>query len=72
VRCALLTVTAPVKKNFLPELLEAQKMGCAIARDEVPESRTFAYRRASLNKPDPTTFYGIGPKGYTDYPRLDA
>jgi N-ethylmaleimide reductase len=25
---------------------------------------------ASLNKPDPTTFYGIGPKGYTDYPVL--
>jgi N-ethylmaleimide reductase len=25
---------------------------------------------ASLNKPDPTTFYGIGPKGYTDYPLL--
>jgi N-ethylmaleimide reductase len=27
---------------------------------------------ASLNKPDPSTFYGVGPKGYTDYPRLDA
>jgi N-ethylmaleimide reductase len=25
---------------------------------------------APLNKPDPTTFYGIGPKGYTDYPKL--
>ena len=25
---------------------------------------------AELNKPDPTTFYGIGPKGYTDYPAL--
>jgi N-ethylmaleimide reductase len=25
---------------------------------------------AALNKPDPTTFYGIGPKGYTDYPSL--
>ena len=25
---------------------------------------------ALLNKPDPTTFYGIGPKGYTDYPVL--
>ena len=23
---------------------------------------------APLNKPDPSTFYGIGPKGYTDYP----
>jgi len=22
---------------------------------------------APLNKPDPATFYGIGPKGYTDY-----
>jgi len=32
-----LTVTAPVKKNLPPELLEAQKMGRAIARDEVPE-----------------------------------
>jgi N-ethylmaleimide reductase len=25
---------------------------------------------APLNKPDPTTFYGIEPKGYTDYPML--
>ena len=25
---------------------------------------------APLNKPDPATFYGIGPKGYTDYPAL--
>jgi N-ethylmaleimide reductase len=27
---------------------------------------------APLNKPDPSTFYGEGPKGYTDYPGLDA
>jgi N-ethylmaleimide reductase len=27
---------------------------------------------AHLNKPDPSTFYGIGPKGYTDYPALLA
>ena len=25
-----------------------------------------------LNKPDPTTFYGIGPKGFTDYPFLST
>jgi N-ethylmaleimide reductase len=25
---------------------------------------------APLNKPDPTTFYGVGPKGYSDYPVL--
>lgn len=25
---------------------------------------------AGLNKPDPSTFYGVGPKGYTDYPTL--
>ena len=25
---------------------------------------------APLNKPDPSTFYGEGPKGYTDYPAL--
>jgi len=25
---------------------------------------------AGLNKPDPSTFYGVGPKGYTDYPML--
>jgi len=25
---------------------------------------------APLNKPDPATFYGVGPKGYTDYPSL--
>jgi N-ethylmaleimide reductase len=27
---------------------------------------------APLNKPDPATFYGVGPKGYTDYPALSA
>jgi N-ethylmaleimide reductase len=27
---------------------------------------------APLNKPDPTTFYGVGPKGYTDYPALET
>jgi N-ethylmaleimide reductase len=27
---------------------------------------------APLNKPDPSTFYGEGAKGYTDYPALDA
>lgn len=25
---------------------------------------------APFNKPDPATFYGVGPKGYTDYPAL--
>ena len=28
-------------------------------------------RGASLNKPDPSTFYGGDAKGYTDYPLLD-
>jgi N-ethylmaleimide reductase len=27
---------------------------------------------APLMKPDPATFYGSGPKGYTDYPALSA
>jgi N-ethylmaleimide reductase len=27
---------------------------------------------APLSKPDPSTFYGSGPKGYTDYPALSA
>jgi N-ethylmaleimide reductase len=27
---------------------------------------------APLNKPDPTLFYGVGAKGYTDYPALGA
>ena len=27
---------------------------------------------AAWNAPDPSTFYGVGPKGYTDYPVLDA
>jgi N-ethylmaleimide reductase len=27
---------------------------------------------APLNTPDPSTFYGGGEKGYTDYPFLDA
>ncbi len=25
---------------------------------------------APLNKPDPSSFYGVGPKGYTVYPTL--
>jgi N-ethylmaleimide reductase len=25
-----------------------------------------------FNTPDPVTFYGVGPKGYTDYPALGA
>lgn len=29
-------------------------------------------RNASLNQPDPSTFYTPGPKGYTDYPTLDS
>ena len=40
-----------------------------IANPDLPDR----FRRdASLNKLDPTTFYGVGPKGYTDYPRLAA
>lgn len=27
-------------------------------------------KHAKLNEPDPSTFYGLGPKGYTDYPVL--
>jgi 2,4-dienoyl-CoA reductase-like NADH-dependent reductase (Old Yellow Enzyme family) len=27
---------------------------------------------ATLNTPDPSTFYGTGPHGYTDYPALDG
>jgi len=36
-----------------------------IANPDLPER--FA-GNAALNPPDPTTFYGSGPKGYTDYP----
>jgi N-ethylmaleimide reductase len=28
-------------------------------------------RGAPLNQPDPSSFYGEGPKGYTDYPALE-
>lgn len=28
-------------------------------------------RQADLNEPDPSTFYGDGPKGYVDYPALE-
>lgn len=38
-----------------------------IANPDLPER--FAHN-AALNKPDPTTFYGSGAKGYTDYPAL--
>jgi N-ethylmaleimide reductase len=40
-----------------------------IANPDLPDR----FRRdASLNKLDPSTFYGEGPKGYTDYPALAA
>ena len=38
-----------------------------IANPDLPER---AKRHAPLNPPDPSTFYGDGPKGYTDYPAL--
>jgi 2,4-dienoyl-CoA reductase-like NADH-dependent reductase (Old Yellow Enzyme family) len=38
-----------------------------IANPDLP--RRYA-EGAELNKPDPSTFYGDGPKGYTDYPAL--
>jgi N-ethylmaleimide reductase len=38
-----------------------------IANPDLPDR----FRRdASPNKLDPSTFYGVGPKGYTDYPAL--
>ena len=39
-----------------------------IANPDLP--KRFAIQ-APLNTPDPTTFYGSGPHGYTDYPSLD-
>jgi 2,4-dienoyl-CoA reductase-like NADH-dependent reductase (Old Yellow Enzyme family) len=39
-----------------------------IANPDLP--KRFALR-APLNTPDPSTFYGSGPRGYTDYPALD-
>ena len=39
-----------------------------VANPDLP--RRFALG-ASLNKPDPSTFYGSGPRGYTHYPALD-
>jgi len=40
-----------------------------IATPDLPERIA---RKAAWNVPDPTTFYGDGPKGYTDYPSLQA
>jgi N-ethylmaleimide reductase len=40
-----------------------------LANPDLPERMR---RDQPLNKPDPTTFYGVGPKGYTDYPTLAA
>lgn len=40
-----------------------------IANPDLP--KRFA-RGAPLNTPDPSTFYGSGPHGYTDYPALGA
>ena len=38
-----------------------------LANPDLPERLK---SRVSLNEPDPTTFYGGGEKGYTDYPSL--
>jgi len=38
-----------------------------IANPDLPER---LQKNAALNTPDPTTFFGSGPKGYTDYPFL--
>jgi N-ethylmaleimide reductase len=38
-----------------------------LANPDLPERFK---QKASLNKPDPATFYGGGEKGYTDYPKL--
>lgn len=35
-----------------------------------PDLVTRFAQNAPLNEPDPSTFYGRGPKGYTDYPTL--
>lgn len=40
-----------------------------LANPDLPER--FA-AKASLNQPDPATFYSTGPEGYTDYPTMDA
>jgi 2,4-dienoyl-CoA reductase-like NADH-dependent reductase (Old Yellow Enzyme family) len=40
-----------------------------LANPDLPERLR---RDAPLNKPDPATFYGEGPRGYTDYPTLNA
>jgi 2,4-dienoyl-CoA reductase-like NADH-dependent reductase (Old Yellow Enzyme family) len=37
-----------------------------------PDLVTRFKQNAPLNTPDPSTFYGQGPKGYTDYPALAA
>ncbi|MBL8849890.1 MAG: alkene reductase [Planctomycetaceae bacterium] len=38
-----------------------------IANPDLPQRFALG---AALNTPDPTTFYGSGPRGYTDYPAL--
>ena len=40
-----------------------------IANPDLPERFR---RHAPLNTPQPETFYGKGPQGYTDYPFLEA
>ena len=40
-----------------------------LANPDLPERFR---QNAPLNEPDPSTFYASGPKGYTDYPELDA
>ena len=39
-----------------------------IANPDLPQRFALG---AALNTPDPSSFYGSGPRGYTDYPALD-
>ncbi len=66
-------------ENFTPESA-AQTVADGVA-DAVAFGRLFIAnpdlparieRGAALNAPDPATFFARGPKGYTDYPVLDA
>lgn len=50
--------------------LDAVAFGTAfLANPDLPER---IQAGASLNAPDPATFYTSGPKGYTDYPRMNG
>ncbi len=59
-----------VKANAVLEAGRADLVAFGVPYIANPDLVRRFRENAPLNKPDPKTFYGVGPEGYTDYPAL--